>query len=160
MPHTAQNPASAGPEAPPKAAPPSGPPKPEPPDSGNTPPKPGAKGALFRALLDAGADAMVAYTASEETQSMVSESVVAHVQPMLMEMRQLFRENRQALAENRQALAAQERRLDSLAADVRGLKEIVNVKTDALKVEIRLVWGALGVLVTVLIAVFGFWFTN
>lgn len=36
------------------------------------------------------------------------------------------------------------------------IRETVGVKLDALRAEIRPVWGALGVLVTVLIAVLGF----
>lgn len=38
------------------------------------------------------------------------------------------------------------------------IRETVSVKLDALRGEIRMVWGALGVLVTVLIAVLGFLF--
>lgn len=110
---------------------------------------------------------MLAYTGTEETKSMVSESVAAQVQPILVEMRQFFREQGQVLAEHgrvlaehSRVLAEQGRRLESLGADVQGLKETVDVKLDALKTEIRLIWGALGVLVTVLIAVFGFLFTD
>ena len=128
--------------------------------SEHAPPQPGDQGALFRALVDAGADAVLAYTGTEETKFMVSESVAAQVQPILVEMRQFFREQGQVLAEHSRVLAEQGRRLDSLGADVQGLKETVDVKLDALKTEIRLIWGALGVLVTVLIAVFGFLFTD
>lgn len=135
--------------------------------SEHAPPQPGDQGALFRALVDAGADAVLAYTGTEETKSMVSESVAAQVQPILVEMRQFFREQGQVLAEHgrvlaehSRVLAEQGRRLESLGADVQGLKETVDVKLDALKTEIRLIWGALGVLVTVLIAVFGFLFTD
>ena len=39
-------------------------------------------------------------------------------------------------------------------------RETVGVKLDALRAEIRPVWGALGVLVTLLIAVFGFLSTD
>ena len=149
--------------------------------SEHAPPQPGDQGALFRALVDAGADAVLAYTGTEETKFMVSESVAAQVQPILVEMRQLFREQGQVLtehsrvlaehsrvlaehsrvlAEHGRVLAEQGQRLESLGADVQGLKETVDVKLDALKTEIRLIWGALGVLVTVLIVVFGFLFTN
>ena len=142
--------------------------------SEHAPPQPGDQGALFRELVDAGADAVLAYTGTEETKFMVSESVAAQVQPILVEMRQLFREQGQVLtehsrvlaehsrvlAEHGRVLAEQGQRLESLGADVQGLKETVDVKLDALKTEIRLIWGALGVLVTVLIVVFGFLFTN
>lgn len=40
------------------------------------------------------------------------------------------------------------------------IRETVGVKLDALRAELRLIWGALGVLATVLIAVFGFLFTD
>ena len=40
------------------------------------------------------------------------------------------------------------------------VRQTTGVKLDALRAEIRLVWGALGVLVTVLIAVLGFLFTD
>ena len=142
--------------------------------SEHAPPQLGDQGALFRALVDAGADAVLAYTGTEETKFMVSESVAAQVQPILVEMRQFFREQGQVLAEHgrvlaehsrvlaehSRVLAEQGRRLESLGADVQGLKDTVDVKLDALKTEIRLIWGALGVLVTVLIAVFGFLFTD
>ena len=47
-----------------------------------------------------------------------------------------------------------------IATDMSGLKEILLARTDALRRELWLVWGALGLLVTVLIAVFGFLFTR
>ena len=128
--------------------------------SEHAPPQPGDQGALFRALVDAGADAVLAYTGTEETKSMVSESVAEQIQPVLMEMRQLFREQNERLDKLTEIVAQHERRLDSLAADVQGLKETIEVKLGALKTEIRLMWGALGVLVTVLIAAFGFLVTN
>ena len=103
---------------------------------------------------------MLAYTGTEETKSMVSESVAEQIQPVLMEMRQLFREQNERLDKLTEIVAQHERRLDSLTADVQGLKETIEVKLDALKTEIRLMWGALGVLVTVLIAAFGFLVTN
>ena len=151
MPPAAPNQAKTAPEPPRKNAPPSRPPEPQPPAPENTPPE--SRAALFRALVDAGSDAPVAYTATRETESMVAESVAAQVQPLAVEMRQLFREQGQAIAK-------QERRLDSLEADVRGLKETVSVKMDALKVEMRLMWGALGVLVTVQIAILGVLLTS
>ena len=55
-------------------------------------PGPAEEGAVFRALVDAGAEAMVAYTAEKQMHAMTSETVAAHVQPLVTELRQL-REN-------------------------------------------------------------------
>ena len=69
-----------------------------------------------------------------------------------------------ALAE---AGVERDRKIEAIASDVKviatemsGLKEIMLARTDALGRELRLLWGALGLLVTVLIAVFGFLFTR
>ena len=59
MPHAAQTKAEAARNPPDEVSPPPQPPKPEP-QPPETVRKPGAKGALFGALVDAGADAMVA----------------------------------------------------------------------------------------------------
>ena len=172
MPQTAPSEAKVSTRPAPERKP--GPPAPKSSSPEHAPPQSGDQGALFRALVNAGADAVLAYTGTEETKSMVSASVAAQVQPILVEMRQFFREQGQVLAEHgrvlaehsrvlaehSRVLAEQGRRLESLGADVQGLKETVDVKLDALKTEIRLIWGALGVLVTVLIAVFGFLFTD
>ncbi len=95
-------------------------------------------------LVEAGADAMAAHTVVEEAQSMALESAATQVQPMLAEMRQLF--------------AERDRKLDDLSRNLDTFKQVVDTKLDALKRELRLVWGALGVLITLLIAVFGFVF--
>ena len=158
MPQTAPNEAKVSTRTAPERKP--GPPAPKSSSSEHAPPQSGDKSALFRALVDAGADAVLAYTGTEETKSMVSESVAEQIQPVLMEMRQLFREQNERLDKLTEIVAQHERRLDSLAADVQGLKETIEVKLGALKTEIRLMWGALGVLVTVLIAAFGFLVTN
>ena len=50
------------------------------------------EGALFRALVDAGADPLVTYTADEQAESMVSESVAVQVQPILADIRHQFAE--------------------------------------------------------------------
>ena len=59
MPHAAQTKAEAARKPPDEVSPPPQPPQPEP-QPPETVRKPGAKGALFGALVDAGADAMVA----------------------------------------------------------------------------------------------------
>ena len=50
--------------------------------------------------------------------------------------------------------------VEVLKTDVGGLRETTTARTDALGRELRLIWGALGLLVTVLLAVFGFLFTR
>ncbi len=202
MPHPAPDQPRTEPGLPPKAASPSEAPDPGPSTPDDTPPKPGVKGALFRALVDAGANPLVAYTADEQAESMVSESVAVQVQPILANIRHQFAEHgrkldalaegaaqrdRQlnALAEgtaqrDRQLNALAEgaaerdrkldalaegaverdRKLDTIVAEIRGLKEVIGVRADAQKRELRLIWGALGVLLTVLTVVFGFLFAG
>ena len=141
MPHAAQTEAEAARNPPDEASPPPQPPKPEP-QPPETVRKPGAKGALFRALVDAGANTMVTYTVEEGTQSIVSEAIATQVQPILLEMRQLFaaQEGRFAAQERKlDALAAQVaengRRLDALPAEVQRVNEVVEVKLDGLRRE-------------------------
>ena len=102
--------------------------------------------AISSALVNAGADAIVAYTAEKGMQSMVSAEVATAVQPILLEMRQLF-------AAQEQRFAAQEQRF---AAEIRKTNELVAVKLDAIRRELRLIWGALGVLLTMWLAVLGY----
>ena len=166
MPHAAETKAEAARKPPDEVAPPPQSPKPEsqPPETVR---KPGAKGALFRALVDGGADAMVAYNAEEGTQSMVSEAVATQVQPILVEMRQMFavQEQRFAALERRfdaleQRFDAQERKLDALTAEVQRVDEVVGVRLDGLRREMRLIWGALGISLTVWLVVLGYLLTN
>ena len=98
---------------------------------------------------------------------MAAENLVAQLgaqmQVGFMEIKQLCSENAERLAEQGRTLAEHGKKLDALtdAGAERDRKlETLAVRTDALKTEIRLVWGALGVLVTVLLAVFGFLFTR
>ena len=184
MPHAAETKAEAARKPPDEVAPPPQSPKPEsqPPETVR---KPGAKGALFRALVDGGADAMVAYNAEEGTQSMVSEAVATQVQPILVEMRQMFAaqerrfaagtavrlERFDALEQRFDALEqrfdalerrfdAQERKLDALTAEVQRLNEVVDIKLDGIRREMRLIWGALGISLTVWLVVLGYLLTN
>ena len=81
----------------PPAPEPSGKPAPPPadrppPDPNAANPKPAEEGALFRALVDAGAEAMVAYTVEKRLHAMTSETAAAQIQPVLAELRQM-REN-------------------------------------------------------------------
>ncbi len=166
MAHAAETKAEAASKPPDGVSLPPQPPKPEP-QPPETLRKPRTKGALFRALVDAGADAMVAYTGEEGTQSMVSEAVATQVQPILVEMRQMFaaQERRFDALERRfdaleQRFDAQERRLDALAAEVQRVNEVVDVKLDGIRREMRLIWGALGISLTVWLVVLGYLLTN
>ena len=81
----------------PPAPEPSGKPAPPPadrppPDPNAANPKPAEEGTLFRALVDAGAEAMVAYTVEKRLHAMTSETAAAQIQPVLAELRQM-REN-------------------------------------------------------------------
>ena len=109
----------------------------------------------------------MAYNAEEGTQSMVSEAVAIQVQPILVEMRQLFAEQERrftALEQRFDTLErrfdTQERRLDALTAEVQRVNEVVDVKLDGLRREMRLIWGALGISLTVWLVVLGYLLTN
>ena len=105
-------------------------------------PKAAEEGAIFRALLDAGAEAMVAYTAERRLHTMVSEAVAPQLQPFLAEVRRRFDEQDRRLAEH-------DRKLDVIVA-----------RLDGMKVLGQVILGALALLITALITVFGFLFTN
>ncbi len=134
MPDAAPNEAETAPNLADETSSPSGSPRPEP-QPANTVPNPGANGALFCALVDA----VVAYTAEKGMQSIVSTAVATQVQPVLVEMRQLF--------------AAQEHRF---VAEIQKTNEVVAAKLDGIRRERRLIWGALGVSMTMWLAVLGY----
>ena len=154
-------------------------------------PKTPEAGAIFRALLDAGAEARVAYTAEKALHTMISEAVAPQLQPFLTEMRRQFDDvDRRFDDVDRRfddvyrrfddidrrfddiyrrfddiyrRFDEQDRRLDALAATVaehdRKLDVIV-ARLDGMRVLGQVILGALGLLITVLIAVFGFLFMN
>ena len=191
MPDAAPQPPAPAP--PRKSSPPPGDPAPPGPETAT--PKPAEEGALFRALVDAGADAVVAYTADRRTQTMTSETVATQLQPFVVEMRQLFAAQERRFIER---FDEQDRKLDALAGRVDALTsgvdaltsrvdaltsrvdaltsrgdvltarvdalttglDVLTVRVDGLKVLGQIVLGALALLVTVLIAVFGFLFTT
>ena len=119
-------------------------------------PKAAEEGAIFRALLDAGAEAMVAYTAEKRMHTMVSEAVAPQLQPFLVEMRRRFDEHDRRFDEL-------DRRFDALAATVadhdRKL-EVIVARLDGMRVLGQVILGALGLLITALIAVFGLLFAS
>lgn len=156
MPHPAGIPDRSAPAPstrPPPAAeapPPETAPAPVPEPSGET------KSGLFRALVDAGADAVVAYTADQSVHTMISGTIALHTQPILVEIRRLAAEQERRFTEQRRQIAEQGRQIAALA-------EVVarhDAKLDALRRELRLVWGAMGVLITLLTVVFGFLFRS
>ncbi len=135
------------PEPPPNSAPP--PPDVPPPVPDGAAPEPAEEGAIFHALLDAGVEAKLAYTAEKRMHAMTAQTVAEHTQPILLEIRQF-------------ATASAERHR-TLAADIQALKEAVAAhdrKLDVLAAQMRLVIGGFGLLVTALIAVFGILFTR
>ena len=75
------------PEPPGKPAPP--PADQPPPDPVAANPKPAEEGALFRALVDAGMEATLAYTVEKRMHAMTTETVAAQIQPVLAELREM-----------------------------------------------------------------------
>ena len=128
------------PEPPPEPAAPQA----DAPASGSDPEtrQPEPAGALFRALVAAGCDPSVAYTADHQTRTMDQGLLAAQLQPLVAEMRRRFDGQDRKLTVLAEGGAERDRKLDVLAA------------------QMRLVLGGLGVLVTVLIAVFGFLFAS
>ena len=112
-------------------------------------PEPLEEGAIFHALLDAGTDARVAYTAEKRLLTMISGAIAPQLQPFVREVNRRFDE--------------QDRKLDALVGEVRELARAVAVHDRRLAVlaaQMRLLFGAMGLPVTILIAVFGFLFAN
>ena len=155
-------PQPSAPAPPHDASPPPAPTLPPQPETAS--PRPDGDGALFRALVDAGADAVVAYTADQRIHLMIAANVATQLQPLLAEMRELFATHERRVQEQfdqqerrvqeqfdqqERRFAEQDRKLDVLTARVEGLKVLVHV-----------VLGALALLVTALIAVFGLLFTT
>ena len=148
-----------------------------PPGQDAAPPQPAAGGALFRALLDARCGPVVAYTAEKQMYAMTSETVAAQVQPVLAEMRRRFNEHgaqlsdlvrnvnalTQVVTRQGERLAEHDRKLDALAkgAAERDRKlDVLVARLDGLKVLGQVILGALALLTTALIAVFGFLLTS
>ena len=119
-------------------------------------PKPAEEGPLFRALVESGCDPMVAYTAEKRLHTMVSEAVAPQLQPFLAEIRRRFDQQDQRLDQHDRRFDQLDRKMDALAAT--GVER--DRRLDVLVAQMRLLLGGLGLLVTVLIAVFGFLFTN
>ena len=147
MPRAAPGPQPPTRKPPTKPVPPAADRPPPSPDAAN--PEPSEEGAIFLALLDAGADARVAYTAEKRMHTMISDAITPQFQSLMEEMTRRFDELAASGAER-------DRRLDRI--DDR-LNEH-DRKLAVLAAQMRLLIGAMGLLVTVLIAVFGFLFAN
>ena len=140
-------------------------------------PQPAEEGAIFLALLDAGADARVAYTAEKRLHTMISDAIAPQFESFLTEMTRRFDEHDRRFDDQDRQLdalatagAERDRKLDTLAKAGAKRDRKLDALTTAvaehdrtlavLAAQMRLVIGALGLLVTVLIAVFGFLFAN
>ena len=110
---------------------------------------------------------MVAYTAEQQAYSMTSEIVAAQMQPVIAEIKLVFQKHDQQVHEpgskrwtpSRRSLPPTDRNSRNSPSATRKL-DVLAARMDSLKVQVQMVLGALGVLVTVLIAVFGFLFAN
>ena len=111
---------------------------PPPEDSVGAPTALSREGAFFRALLKAGFDAEVAYIAVEAVKDVAGANVFAAI----ADLRQLVTRQGETLAEHGAKL------------------DVLATRMDGLKTEMRLMWGALGALVTALGLVFTLLFSR
>ena len=135
------------------------PPPETPPPSPDAAPKTAGEGAIFHALLDAGVEAKLAYTAEKRMHAMTSETVAASTKPSLVEVRDLAAEVRDLATEVRD-LAAEVRDLARAGAERDRRLDVIVARLDGLKLLGQIMIGAYVLLITVLIAVFGLLFTN
>ena len=140
MPQSTPTPAA---EPPPKRARP--PAETPPPGPDAAAPTPAEEGAIFRALLDAGADAVVAHTAEKRLHTTISDAIAQQLQPFAREMSRRFDEIDRRLDDMATGDAERDRRLDAH-----------DRKLDLLVTQMRIALGVVGLLVTVLITVSGF----
>ena len=141
------------------------------------PEAPSREGIIFRALLEAGVDTEVAYTADRRLERMISETVAPQLQPFVVEVRRRFDALDRKLDEHDRRLDEHDRRLDehgrkldvimkTLAVHGEKLLEhdrkldVIVARLDGLQTLGRLMVGAYALLITVLIAVFGLLFTR
>ena len=87
---------------------------------------------------------------------MMQGLINTQLEPLIARIERRFDEQDRKLDALAEAVAGHDRRLDALAEAGTARDR----RLDVLVAQMRLVLGALGVLVTVLIAVFGFLFTN
>lgn len=113
-----------------------------PPEPGSAVPDPSTPGALFRALVDAGAGAGLAYTADHQVRNVLESVIAAQLQPLAAKLDRLIQE--------------QDRRFDRVEAKLADHDR----RLDVLDTKLRLFLGAFGALISVLLAVFGLLFTR
>ena len=126
-------------------------------------PKPSEEGAIFRALLDAGTEATVAYNAEKRLYTMILEAVAPQLQPFRTEVRRQFDDVYRRFDDIDRRFEDVDRRLEALATAVaehdRKL-EVIVARLDGMRVLGQVILGALALLITALIAVFGILFTS
>ena len=137
-----------------------------------------ARGELFRALVNAGADAVVAYTAERDTEAMIVEVAAAQSLPVLQEIQRL-RRDMDARSDATDARfdarfdatdARFDARFDAVGKQLEAMGAQLadaiqngaqrDLQLASLAAQTRLISVGFGLLVTVLIAVFGFLFTK
>ena len=137
-----------------------------------------ARGELFRALVNAGADAVVAYTAERDTEAMIVEVAAAQSLPVLQEIQRL-RSDMDARSDATDARfdarfdatdARFDARFDAVGKQLEAMGAQLadaiqngaqrDLQLASLAAQTRLISVGFGLLVTVLIAVFGFLFTK
>ena len=133
-----------------------------------------ARGELFRALVNAGVDAVVAYTAERDTEAMIVEVAAAQSLPVLQEIQRLRRDMDARFDATDARFDATDARFDArfdavgkqLEAMGAQLADAIqngaqrDLQLASLAAQTRLISVGFGLLVTVLIAVFGFLFTK
>ena len=160
------NPPPPDPAAPPKPAT-----SPEaPPPRADAASQPAGEGTVFCALLDAGVDAKLAYTAETRMRTMISETVAPQLQPFVTEMSRRFDEHDRRFDQNDRRFDEHDRRFDEHDLKLDALAEagaardrkldVVLARLAGLKLLGQIMIGAYALLITVLIAVFGFLFTS
>ncbi len=152
------------PPTPEPAAAPESAPLPKTPPAGT--PKPAEESAIFHALLDAGVEARLAYTAEKKMHTMTSETVAAHTQPIQAEVRDLAAIVRDLTVKVRDLtvevrdLTVEVRNLAKAGAERDHRLDMIVARIDGLKLLGQIMVGAYALLITVLIAVFSLLFTN
>jgi len=152
-------------EPPPKPATPPERPPPRP-DA----PKPAGEGAIFHALLDAGIDAKLAYTAEKRMHTMISETGALQLQPFVKEMSRRFDEHDRRFEHIDHCFEQVDRRFEQVdrrfdeqdrRLDEHDRKlDVIVARLDGFKLLGQIMIGAYALLITVLIAVFGLLFAN
>ena len=174
MPHAAQTKAEAARNPPDEVSPPPQPlkPEPQPPETVRKPaakgapfPRPGGRGRRRDGRLQCrGRDAVHGFRGRRHAGSADPGGDAPDVRRTGTTVRRGWSGGSDALEQRFDALEqrfdAQERKLDALTAEVQRVNEVVDVKLDGIRREIRLIWGALGISLTVWLVILGYLLTN